>query len=71
MIDHARRQLAIVEKEYLYLIEENVSQDTFYAGVKRRKYPVGARWMWALQAVYAPKGAAIIAQDEQKDVAAE
>ncbi|MGO8242963.1 hypothetical protein [Rhizobium johnstonii] len=60
MIDHARRQLQIVEKEYLHLIEENVAQDTFYTGVKRRKYPVGARWFWALQAVYAPKGAAIV-----------
>ena len=55
MIDHAKRQLQIVEREFLYLIEENVAQDTFYAGVKRRKYPVGARWFWALQAVYAPE----------------
>lgn len=55
MIDHARRQLQIVESEFLYLIEENVAQDTFYAGVKRRKYPAGARWFWALQAVYGPE----------------
>lgn len=69
MIDHARRQLQIVEKEYLHLIEENVAQDAFYTGVKRRKYPVGARWFWALQAVYAPKGAAIVGQDNNQEAA--
>ncbi|MGR9130792.1 hypothetical protein [Rhizobium leguminosarum] len=66
MIDHARLQLQIVEKEYLHLIEENVAHDTFRMGVKRRKYPVGARWMWALQAVYAPKGAELVNQDSNQ-----
>lgn len=70
MIDHRRRQLQIVEREFLYLIEGNVAQDTFYTGVKRRKYPVGARWFWALQAVYGPERPDNeMSINEQKDAA--
>jgi hypothetical protein len=65
MIDHARRQLQIVEKEYLHLIEDNVSQDAFYTGVKRRKWPAKARFFWALQAVYGPERPDTINNDNQ------
>lgn len=69
MIDHARRQLQIVEKEYLHLIEDNVSQDAFYTGVKRRKWPAKARFFWALQAVYGPDRPTNAAQDEEQRAA--
>lgn len=55
MIDHAKRQLATVEREYLDLFAEGVTQEAWAMGCTARRYPTGARYMWALSAVYVPK----------------
>jgi hypothetical protein len=52
MKDYARMQQQIVEKEYLHLVAENITQEAFILGGKQRKWPVGARYFYALQAVY-------------------
>lgn len=54
MIDHAKRQQQIVEREYLLPFAENISQEAWVSGVNQRKWPAKARYMWALQAVYTP-----------------
>lgn len=58
MIDHVQRQRAIIAKERLQLVEENVSQEAFVMGCTRRSWPVGSRYFYAIQSVYAPRGAA-------------
>jgi hypothetical protein len=55
MIDHAERQRSIIASENLVFIDENVSQEAFVMGSRRGEYPVGARWFWALQQVWAPR----------------
>jgi hypothetical protein len=52
MIDHAKRQQQIFEKEYLHLVAENVTHEAWHSGGKQRKWPVGARYFYALQKVY-------------------
>lgn len=55
MKDYARMQQQIVEKEYLHLVAENVTHEAWHSGGKQRKWPVGARYFYALQAIYAPR----------------
>jgi len=55
MIDHRLRQQQIVEKEYLHLVEAGINQEAWILGGKQRKWPVKARYFYALQAVYAPR----------------
>lgn len=57
MIDHKLRQQQLVEREYLHLFAENINQDTWVSGVKQRKWPVGARYFYALQEVRIPSEA--------------
>jgi hypothetical protein len=57
MINHADRQRDTIAREHLQFVEENVSQEAFTMGVNRRAWPVGARWFWALQQVWAPRAA--------------
>jgi len=64
MIDHAQRQRAVIYKEGLKLIEEDVSLEAFVMGAHRRKWPVGARHFWALSQVWAPRNAAMPEQKE-------
>lgn len=66
MIDFAQRQRAAIASEQLQLIEDNVSQEAFTMGSHRRKWPIGARWYWALQEVWAPRGASV---PERKEAA--
>lgn len=41
------------------LLEEDVfSIDQFKAGCKANRWPAGSIWLWALEAVYGPKGSA-------------
>ena len=63
MIDHAKRQMQIVEREYLHLLESNVNQEAWVSGCKQRRWPVGARYFYALQAVYAAR------QSQQQEAA--
>jgi hypothetical protein len=56
MINHEQRQRAIVAKERLQLFQENVSQEAFVMGCTRRSWPVGSRYFYAIQSVYAPRG---------------
>lgn len=58
MIDHVQRQRAIIHKEHLQLVADNVSQEAFVMGCTRRSWPVGSRYFYAIQSVYAPRGAA-------------
>jgi len=62
MIDHAKRQLQIVEKEYLHLVAENITHEAWHLGGKQRKWPVGARYFYALQAVYIARQERIAAE---------
>lgn len=57
MIDHRLRQQQIVEREYLLPFAENISQEAWVSGVKQRKWPVGARYFYALQEVRIPSEA--------------
>lgn len=52
MIDQVKRQLATVERDWLKLHTEGVSQEAWAMGVNARRFPVGARYFYALQAVY-------------------
>ncbi|MBD9455915.1 hypothetical protein IB244_31075 [Rhizobium sp. RHZ02] len=56
MIDHCERQRAIVAKDRLQLVQDNVSQEAFIMGLARRSWPVGSRYFYALQGVYSPRG---------------
>lgn len=55
MIDHRLRQQQIVEREYLHLVAENITQDAWVSGVNQRKWPAKARYFFALQAIYVGK----------------
>lgn len=57
MIDHRLRQQQIVEREYLLPFAEEISQEAWVSGVKQRKWPAKARYMWALSAIYVPSEA--------------
>lgn len=52
MIDHRLRQQQIVEREYLLPFAQNINQESAILGGKQRKWPVGARYFYALQAIY-------------------
>ncbi len=52
MIDHFKRQQQIVEREYLLPFAQNINQEAAILGGKQRKWPVGARYFYALQAIY-------------------
>jgi hypothetical protein len=62
MIDQAKRQLQIVEKEYLHLVAENINQEAWVSGCKQRKWPAKARYFYALQSIYAPRQERIAAE---------
>ncbi|CDM57658.1 putative predicted protein [Rhizobium favelukesii] len=57
MIDHCQRQRDIIARERLQFVGENVSQEAFVMGVNRRAWPIGARYFFALQQVWAPRSA--------------
>lgn len=52
MIDHRLRQQQIVEREYLLPLAEDITHEQWHLGGKQRKWPVGSRYFFALQAVY-------------------
>lgn len=54
MIDHRLRQQQIVEREHLLPFAEGISQEAAHLGSKQRKWPVGARYFYALEAIYVP-----------------
>lgn len=53
MIDHRKRQLQQVEKEGRDFIEET-SLEQAITNAKRKQYPEGSTYRWALGAVYGP-----------------
>lgn len=63
MIDHRLRQQQIVEREYLLPFAEGINQEAWIMGNKRREWPVGARYFYALQGVYVPHNEAIRKED--------
>lgn len=57
MIDHRERHLYEVQKERREFIEAT-SLEQFNTNTKRKQYPTGSVWKWALSAVYGPIGSA-------------
>lgn len=57
MINWALRQSQQVEKERRRFIEET-SLEQAHTKTKRKAYPVGSMFFWALGAVYGPEGSA-------------
>jgi len=57
MKDHRYLKLSKAEKERRIFIEE-VSQDQWILRSRRKQYPAGSIFYWALQAVYGPIGSA-------------
>lgn len=53
MIDHRIRQQMQMEKEGRDFLGE-VNQETFVLKVRRKDYPPGTTWMWALGAAFGP-----------------
>ena len=63
MIDHKEKQLHEVRKERRRFIE-STSLEQFATNSKRKQYPAGSTFKWALSAVYGPEGSA-----DQRDAA--
>lgn len=57
MIDHAKRQLQIIDREYLKEFATGINQEAWVLGNRQRKWPAKARYFYALQAVYVPSEA--------------
>lgn len=57
MIDHRERHLYEVQKERREFIEAT-SLEQFNTNTKRKQYPTGSVYKWALSAVYGPIGSA-------------
>lgn len=57
MIDHKERQRYEVRKDRRALIEAT-SLEQFNTNAKRKVYPAGSVWKWALSEVYGPVGSA-------------
>ena len=53
MIDHRKIQLQQVEREGRDFIEET-THEQFIINAKRKQYPEGSTYRWALGAVYGP-----------------
>lgn len=57
MIDHRERHLSEVQKERRVFIEAT-SLEQFNTNTKRKQYPAGSVFKWALSEVYGPIGSA-------------
>jgi hypothetical protein len=62
MIDHAKKQLQIIERDDLREFATGINQEAWILGWKQRKWPTKARYFYALQAVYAPRQERIAAE---------
>lgn len=59
MIDHKERQLSQMHRERRAFIEE-CGQDTFVLKCRRKEYPAGSTWMWAVGGVFGPVNSAAV-----------
>jgi hypothetical protein len=64
MIDFRERQLSAIRADRLSFIEDHVTQEAWVLGCRQRRFPKGARFFWALQEVWAPKGAEALEQEK-------